>query len=132
MWGTIFVVSHIYLFSMVSHILAILMTLSIEEVNTLIIIWHLLSNESFTFLVQIANIVCSSIQPLQGYAVIVGITSTQLQLMRFCTCTRSIYLTTLQGLHEGRMSPDEGLHIVQTYIDKGFRGVISCNLMFAK
>lgn len=50
--------------------------LSIEEVNTLIIIWHLFSNESFTFFVQIANIVCSSIQPLQGYAVIVGITST--------------------------------------------------------
>ncbi|XP_066355803.1 glutathione S-transferase-like isoform X1 [Miscanthus floridulus] len=46
---------------------------------------------------QIANIVCSSIQPLQGYAVI--------------------------GLHEGRMSPDEGLHIVQTYIDKGFRAI---------
>lgn len=29
------------------------------------------------------------------------------------------------------MSPDEGLHIVRSYIDKGFRGVISCNLIFA-
>ncbi|VAI34667.1 unnamed protein product [Triticum turgidum subsp. durum] len=44
---------------------------------------------------QIANIVCSSIQPLQGYGVI--------------------------GLHEGRLSPDESLEVVQRYIDKGFR-----------
>ncbi|ONM33634.1 glutathione transferase18 [Zea mays] len=29
----------------------------------------------------------------------------------------------LWGLHEGRMSPDEGLHIVQSYIDKGFRAI---------
>ncbi|CAN6330834.1 unnamed protein product [Urochloa humidicola] len=46
---------------------------------------------------QIANIVCSSIQPLQAYAVI--------------------------GLHEGSMSPDESLQIVQRYIDKGFRAI---------
>ncbi|TKW25152.1 hypothetical protein SEVIR_3G097200v4 [Setaria viridis] len=46
---------------------------------------------------QIANIVCSSIQPLQGYAVI--------------------------GLHEGSMSFDQGLQIVQHYIDKGFRAI---------
>ncbi|KAG2615321.1 glutathione S-transferase [Panicum virgatum] len=46
---------------------------------------------------QIASIVCSSIQPLQGYAVI--------------------------GLHEGSMSPDEGLQIVQRYTDKGFRAI---------
>ncbi|XP_062204260.1 glutathione S-transferase isoform X2 [Phragmites australis] len=46
---------------------------------------------------QIANIVCSSIQPLQGYAVI--------------------------GLHEGRLSPDESLQVVQHYIDKGFRAI---------
>ncbi|XP_034583789.1 glutathione S-transferase isoform X2 [Setaria viridis] len=45
----------------------------------------------------IANIVCSSIQPLQGYAVI--------------------------GLHEGSMSFDQGLQIVQHYIDKGFRAI---------
>ncbi|VAI34670.1 unnamed protein product [Triticum turgidum subsp. durum] len=46
---------------------------------------------------QIANIVCSSIQPLQGYGVI--------------------------GLHEGRLSPDESLEVVQRYIDKGFRAI---------
>ncbi|XP_044950269.1 glutathione S-transferase isoform X1 [Hordeum vulgare subsp. vulgare] len=46
---------------------------------------------------QIANIVCSSIQPLQGYGVI--------------------------GLHEGRLSSDESLEVVQRYIDKGFRAI---------
>lgn len=46
---------------------------------------------------QISNIVCSSIQPLQGYGVI--------------------------GLLEGSMSPDESLQIVQRYIDKGFRAI---------
>ncbi|CAL4896524.1 unnamed protein product [Urochloa decumbens] len=55
---------------------------------------------------QIANIVCSSIQPLQGYAVI--------------------------GLHEGSMSPDESLQIVQRYIDKGFRGRLKSFWMGAK
>uniref|UniRef100_A0A0E0BQE5 glutathione transferase n=1 Tax=Oryza glumipatula TaxID=40148 RepID=A0A0E0BQE5_9ORYZ len=46
---------------------------------------------------QITNIVCSSIQPLQGYAVI--------------------------GLHEGKLSPDESLQLVQHYIDKGFKAI---------
>jgi maleylacetoacetate isomerase len=45
---------------------------------------------------QIANIVCSSIQPLQGYGVI--------------------------G-HEGKLSPDESIQLVQRYIDKGFRAI---------
>ncbi|VAI19877.1 unnamed protein product [Triticum turgidum subsp. durum] len=57
---------------------------------------------------QIANIVCSSIQPLQGYGVI-------------CLCVHYLYLFTLQGLHEGRLSPDESLEVVQRYIDKGFK-----------
>ncbi|CAL4896526.1 unnamed protein product [Urochloa decumbens] len=48
---------------------------------------------------QIANIVCSSIQPLQaqGYAII--------------------------GVHGGRLSPDESLQVIQYYIDKGFRAI---------
>ena len=40
--------------------------------------WHLFTASPFQqvcLLLQIASIVCSSIQPLQGYAVIVGITS---------------------------------------------------------
>jgi hypothetical protein len=36
------------------------------------------------------------------------------------------YRTTLQGVHGGRLSPDESLQVIQYYIDKGFRGVISC------
>ncbi|RCV15930.1 hypothetical protein SETIT_3G097000v2 [Setaria italica] len=48
---------------------------------------------------QIANIVCSSIQPLQaqGYAII--------------------------GVHGGRLSPDESLQVIQYYIDKEFRAI---------
>lgn len=46
---------------------------------------------------QIANIVCSSIQPLQCYAVI--------------------------GLADGKMSANESLQIVQHYTDKGFRAI---------
>ncbi|KAJ1265221.1 hypothetical protein BS78_08G062700 [Paspalum vaginatum] len=46
---------------------------------------------------QIANIVCSSIQPLQCYAVI--------------------------GLLDGKLSSDESLQIVRRYIDKGFRAI---------
>ncbi|KQJ91858.1 glutathione S-transferase [Brachypodium distachyon] len=46
---------------------------------------------------QIANIVSSSIQPLQGYGVI--------------------------GLYDGRLSPDESLQVVQHYINKGFRAI---------
>ena len=42
-----------------------------------------------------------------------------------------IYRTTLQGLHEGSMSPDESLQIVQRYTDKGFRGLISCHFFIA-
>ncbi|XP_040385310.1 glutathione S-transferase-like [Oryza brachyantha] len=47
---------------------------------------------------QIANIVCSSIQPLQCYAVIVG-------------------------LADGKMSASESLQIVHHYTDKGFRAI---------
>uniref|UniRef100_A0A0E0BQE6 glutathione transferase n=1 Tax=Oryza glumipatula TaxID=40148 RepID=A0A0E0BQE6_9ORYZ len=46
---------------------------------------------------QIANIVCSSIQPLQCYAVI--------------------------GLADGKTSANESLQIVQHYTDKGFRAI---------
>ncbi|VAI80089.1 unnamed protein product [Triticum turgidum subsp. durum] len=46
---------------------------------------------------QIANIVCSSIQPLQCYAVI--------------------------GLINGKLASDESLQIVHHYIDKGFRAI---------
>ncbi|KAM3214077.1 hypothetical protein ACQJBY_066476 [Aegilops geniculata] len=46
---------------------------------------------------QIANIVCSSIQPLQCYAVI--------------------------GLIKGKLGSDESLQIVHHYIDKGFRAI---------
>uniref|UniRef100_A0A0E0MKP4 glutathione transferase n=1 Tax=Oryza punctata TaxID=4537 RepID=A0A0E0MKP4_ORYPU len=46
--------------------------------------------------IQIANIVCSSIQPLQCYAVIVA---------------------------DGKMSASESLRIVQHYTDKGFRAI---------
>nr|XP_020158391.1 glutathione S-transferase isoform X2 [Aegilops tauschii subsp. strangulata] len=46
---------------------------------------------------QIASIVCSSIQPLQCYAVI--------------------------GLIKGKLGPDESLQIVHHYIDKGFRAI---------
>ena len=42
-----------------------------------------------------------------------------------------IYRTTFQGLHEGSMSPDESLQIVQRYTDKGFRGLISCHFFIA-
>jgi maleylacetoacetate isomerase len=38
-------------------------------------------------------------------------------------CIRTLmYITILQG-HEGRLSPDEGLQLVQRYIDKGFRAI---------
>uniref|UniRef100_A0ACD5ZF17 Uncharacterized protein n=1 Tax=Avena sativa TaxID=4498 RepID=A0ACD5ZF17_AVESA len=46
---------------------------------------------------QIANIVCSSIQPLQCYAVV--------------------------GLVNGKLGSDESLQIVHHYIDKGFRAI---------
>lgn len=46
---------------------------------------------------QIANIVCSSIQPLQCYAVI--------------------------GLADGKLGSSESLQIVQHYTDKGFRAI---------
>jgi len=46
---------------------------------------------------QIANIVCSSIQPLQCYAVV--------------------------GLVDGKLGSNESLQIVRHYIDKGFRAI---------
>lgn len=39
-----------------------------------------------------------------------------------------IYRNTLQGLYDGRLSPDESLQVVQHYINKGFRGMIFCKI----
>ncbi|GJN13543.1 hypothetical protein PR202_gb00257 [Eleusine coracana subsp. coracana] len=62
---------------------------------------------------QIANIVCSSIQPLQCYAVIYPCKNLRATL--FCILW--------QGRVDGKLGSDESLQIVRHYIDKGFRAI---------
>jgi hypothetical protein len=89
-------------------------------------------------MLQIANIVCSSIQPLQCYAVVVSSPTTGCFWQKIvffynmgCSCPQAalFWAIRVQGLINGKLGSDESLQIVHHYIDKGFRGIITSTLL---